>query len=872
MMGLGRKGGYRPKQWQWKWDPARSNNQLWIGDVNAGLSCKLKHTEDRWDLFNLQESGVYKDWASGGQGGCAVEEVGSDQVVIRAYTGPREVAAGQELHFNFGLLITPVKPLDKSHWQWRYFHRSTAAPVAEAAASGATVINLHQGDGLNPNINYPFLTTDKLAAYAAEAHARKMQVKIYYTIRELSNYTAEFWALRSLGGEIFTTGPGFRLADQFADKPAAPRGPTGSAWLCEHAVTGYVPAWHQPLGNGHYDAAIATTGLSRWHNYYLEGLNWLVRHVGIDGLYLDGIGYDREIMKRVRKVLQRARPGCLIDFHSGNHFHPQYGLNNCANLYIELFPCIDSLWFGEGFDYNEPPDYWMVEMAGIPYGLFGEMLHGGGNPWRGMVYGMTNRLGWSGDPRGLWKLWDDFGIARARMIGYWDPACPVKTGREDVLATVYQREGRTLVAIASWAPAPVSVKLAIDFQRLGLDPAKAHLYGPPVPRVQGEVLFEPGDAIPVAPGRGWLLVLDEQTRQVAKAVDLCAGRKVLLEDSLAGDQLARDWTATHSKQPGTAIRPGGGELRIEGAANVAAYVERTSRPGAAGRLPHRPADRRRGVLGPGPDTRLAGRQGPAGQPAGRGPLRRGRRPAADPGRDEPAQHVDAIGRAAGGQRGRRSGFAGPAGLAGTARFPVPNSRAIRWPCVWARSPGSKNEAFQHARPARHVCRQRIPVWSRIRLEDKEVVVQASQDQQAWQELARFPRSEFAGDPLAVRLGKLSPGSKNEDFSTLGPPAHVCRQGLPRAGTPAARVAVNGAGLFRAPIQTQRLGLARTIHGPVAAFARTRDGSASYARVLANAATTVRLTPAFWRTRLRQCDLRRRSGERGYDSATPFPAS
>jgi hypothetical protein len=28
--------------------------------------------------------------------------------------------------------------------------------------------------------------------------------------------------------------------------------------------------------------------------------------VGIDGLYLDGIGYDREIMKRVRKVLATA--------------------------------------------------------------------------------------------------------------------------------------------------------------------------------------------------------------------------------------------------------------------------------------------------------------------------------------------------------------------------------------------------------------------------------------------------------------------------------------------------------------------------------------------------------------------------------------
>ena len=31
--------------------------------------------------------------------------------------------------------------------------------------------------------------------------------------------------------------------------------------------------------------------------------------VGVDGIYLDGIGYDREIMKRVRKVMDRAQPG-----------------------------------------------------------------------------------------------------------------------------------------------------------------------------------------------------------------------------------------------------------------------------------------------------------------------------------------------------------------------------------------------------------------------------------------------------------------------------------------------------------------------------------------------------------------------------------
>ena len=231
-----------------------------------------------------------------------------------------------------------------------------------------------------------------------------------------------------------------------------------------------------------------------------------MRNVGIDGLYLDGIGYDREIMKRVRKVLQRAKPGCLIDFHSGNQFHPEYGMNNCANQYLELFPCIDSLWFGEGFNYDEPPDYWMVEAAGIPYGLFGEMM-GSGNPWRGMVYGMTNRLGWGGNPRSLWKLWDEFGIADARMIGYWDAKCPVKSGREDVLATVYRHEGRVLVALGSWNPREAACRLQIDFKALGLDPARTVLDAPAVIDFQPARRWKPSELVVVAPGRGWLIEL-----------------------------------------------------------------------------------------------------------------------------------------------------------------------------------------------------------------------------------------------------------------------------------------------------------------------------------------------------------------------------
>ncbi|MEW6751263.1 MAG: glycoside hydrolase domain-containing protein [Candidatus Latescibacterota bacterium] len=284
-----------------------------------------------------------------------------------------------------------------------------------------------------------------------------------------------------------------------------------------------MPAWHQPLDAHTQDASIATQGLSRLHDYYVAGLDWLVRRVGIDGLYLDGIGYDRQIMKRVRKVLKRARADALISCHSGNNFDPRYGLNSPAVQYLEHLPYCDSLWFGEGYDYDLPPDYWLVEVSGIPFGLTGEMLQDGGNAWRGMLYsGMTSRLGWNPQsrPEGLWRFCDEWDLPHTRMFGYWDEECPVRTGRDDVLATAYVGPRWTVVALASWAPERTECPLRWDWQRLdraarGAAPAltreRTVLLAPALDGFQPQARFAVGEAIPVEPARGWLLVLVHST-------------------------------------------------------------------------------------------------------------------------------------------------------------------------------------------------------------------------------------------------------------------------------------------------------------------------------------------------------------------------
>ncbi|MBW8041396.1 MAG: hypothetical protein FVQ85_15550 [Planctomycetes bacterium] len=491
MMGMGCKGGYRPEKWQWRWNPERANNMLWLGNVNAGVQCKLKGDKDAWHLYGFGDTALPDSWSNSGRGGCTVTQEAGGVVLIRAYSGPRSLEKGQELLFRFGLLITPVKMLDQNHWQWRYYH--AYRPVGQIAQAGGRIINIHHATEINPFINYPFIAVDALKKYVDEAHRHDIKVKLYYTVRELSVRTAELWALRSLGHEIFSEGAG-----------------GGTSWLNEHLVKDYEPAWHDPTVS---DASIRTTGLSRWHNYYLEGMAWLLRNVGIDGLYLDGIGYDREIIKRLRKVMNRTRPGCLIDFHSGNNFDPRYGLNSPANQYMEHFPFIDSLWFGEGYNYNESPDYWLVEVSGIPFGLFGEMLQGCGNAYRGMVYGMGTRFYHSCNPSPIWKLWDQFGISDAKMLGYWAQSCPVQTGCPDVLATAYVKNDKTLVALASWAAHPVKCTLKIDWPALGLDPDRVRIEAPAVEGLQEAGSYDPEEPILVAPGRGLLLMILPESRQ-----------------------------------------------------------------------------------------------------------------------------------------------------------------------------------------------------------------------------------------------------------------------------------------------------------------------------------------------------------------------
>jgi hypothetical protein len=484
-MGTGFAGGLRPERHEWDWKGPYDS--YWMGGDLSGLHVEFIGDVYHGPLIADYKPGAPKNWSNGGAGRVAVSGRRGGAATLTASTGAA-IITGEPVEYRTDLLITPVRKTDPAkHFSQRYYHSDPKGFTKAAEEGGANIGNIHHAQLLNPFINYPFIVRDSLIMHIEEQHRAGRKVKLYYTIRELTTHCPEVYALKSLRNEVFAGGVGY-----------------GLPWECEHLIDDYKPAWYTELPNQVSDAALVLTGFSRWINYYLEGLRWMLVNYKIDGIYMDDVSFDRPVMKRMRKIMEQYRPGALIDLHSNTG----YSIGP-ANQYTGFFPYVDRLWFGESFRYNTmTPDEWFVTFSGIPFGQMSEMLQGGGNRFLGMVYGTTGRDAYGEfSPRPVWNLWKTFGIGEARMLGYWDRECPVRTSHPDVKATAYVKEGQTLVSIGNFGLNNQDVRLTIDWKALGLDPAKVVIEAPAVKDFQEARTFGLNEAIPVKSKEGWLLLL-----------------------------------------------------------------------------------------------------------------------------------------------------------------------------------------------------------------------------------------------------------------------------------------------------------------------------------------------------------------------------
>jgi len=515
MMGLGHEGGLRTPDWKWKWDVSKNQDMLWVGGVNGGLRIKLKAENYVRPLVNIYYGfGPLKmppSWGNDGKGGVDINQKNSD-VEINAYSGNREMKTGEQLNYDFELLITPFRLINpQTKFNDRYYHgggTNTSVKIEEVKRTGANIINIHHAEDIYPFINYPHLDANvgELTQLVANAHSEKLRMKLYYTTRELTKNLPEFWAFNSLNGEVIFPGPG----NASRTEALHPDGP--NEWLIKNLRENYIPAWYNLVKEGKFkgetDLSVITTPDSRLNNFYVAGLDWMVQNLGIDGVYIDDSALDRNTLQRARKVIDRHRPNGRMDLHSWNHFNEWAGFASCLNLYMDLLPYFDLVWIGEGRDYDRLPDHWLIEVSGIPFGLPGQMLQGGGNPWRGMVYGITNRVGWTkNSPEYLWKFFDEYCVAEREMIGYWDKTCPVHTDNTNLVASVFKGPEDVVIAIGNWSDEKQTGSLEVDWKSLHINPEKCSILVPGINEFQEPAQMTSGESLQIEGGKGIILVV-----------------------------------------------------------------------------------------------------------------------------------------------------------------------------------------------------------------------------------------------------------------------------------------------------------------------------------------------------------------------------
>lgn len=506
--GLGSKGGYAHNI-SFKWNDEKHWDTLYTGAVNAGVRFKWKAQDYIRPLINIYYKNLpmknpHATWDNSGRGGVKFEK-GGDSARITAYTGAFSLKKGESRSFDFELHFTPLKPIDyKKHYSVRYSHytqlKNEYKQVDEAEKLGLNYINIHHGNEVHPFINYPFIEVQRLKHLVQYAAYKNIGVKVYYTVREHSNHMAEVFAYKALGDEIIMRKKG----DGQSWWKGVPQ------WLTEYFGDKILPAWRVEYKHGKYkgdaDISFIVYPDSRLDNYYIEGLDWLVKNAGIKGIYIDDTALDRTTLERARKVLEQN--GGLIDMHMWNHEEKRAGDVSCMNLYTEIFPFLDSLWIGEGYPYKKlSPEYLLTEVSGIPYGQTSQMLEGGGNPFIGMLFAMNNRYGWGvKNAQHIYKLWDNFKIENSEMRGWWHSQNPVDTKNPQVKATVYINKSSALLCMYNFGKKSARIVPEIDAEKLGFSPVSAAK--PHIKTVQRGARVNLKKGIFLLPGGGAIITLN----------------------------------------------------------------------------------------------------------------------------------------------------------------------------------------------------------------------------------------------------------------------------------------------------------------------------------------------------------------------------
>lgn len=410
-----------------------------------------------------------------------------DTVAMRLRIVDKPVAlspAGQKgasLHYTFGLLATPVKPVVEDAWDYRTFHISqstfgvgTRLKVSDAdldrlAALGVKTVAFHE-HWTDIESYTETAYGDDLRSLVARCHARGIKLLLYFGFL-MSDKAAE-WE---------------EYSDDCLLEPRS-----------GYFGYNYPP---QPIQN-----ALIVCYRSVWQDFLVHGIGRVMDEYDIDGVYLDGTstpfggcknqrhgcGYVRpdgtvaptyalfpirETLRRIYTVVRSRKPDGQVNVHQ-------------SAFMTNALPYFTSYWDGEHLSAAEGEtatgrlslDMFRAEFMGHQWGVPAEFLHSSS---LGLTYWQACGLSVLHDVptrpvsvdqleqvSRLWRVFDEFGRKEAEWLPYWrNPGC-VAVEPEGCRVSLYRHPTRGVLAVVFNASGrEQEARVAFDLPALGLNAA-----------------------------------------------------------------------------------------------------------------------------------------------------------------------------------------------------------------------------------------------------------------------------------------------------------------------------------------------------------------------------------------------------------------
>ena len=121
---------------------------------------------------------------------------------------------------------------------------------------------------------------------------------------------------------------------------------------------------------------------------------------------------------------------------------------------------------------------------------------------------MTTRVYGNYNPSAIWTLFDDFGIAESRMIGYWVDNSPLRINNNKIRSTVFVKDEKAMIVLASWSDNDVEIDMEIDLATLGYDRTSLQVSSPVMAGLQEYKEYNIDSPIKVPAQSGLILVLE----------------------------------------------------------------------------------------------------------------------------------------------------------------------------------------------------------------------------------------------------------------------------------------------------------------------------------------------------------------------------